>query len=72
VYGHDGLPRYGIVTPIFKSGSKQDIDNYRPVSVLPTCSKIFEKVVHQQVSDYLEGKGVAIVYTVRLSKEAEH
>jgi len=45
--------KHAIVTPIFKSRSKQDnlrqLDNYRPVSVLPTCSKIFEKVFHHQV-----------------------
>ena len=31
------------VVPIHKSGSKQSMKNYRPISVLPTFSKIFEK-----------------------------
>lgn len=34
------------------------MDNYRPVSVLPICSKIFEKCVHSQVLKFLEEKNV--------------
>ena len=31
------------VTPIFKSGEKDDVNNYRPISVLPLISKIMER-----------------------------
>ena len=41
------------VTPVHKSGSKLDTGNYRPISILPTFSKIFEKIVHNQISTYL-------------------
>ena len=40
------------VTPIFKKGDKQIITNYRPISVLPVISKIFETVIHEQLSEY--------------------
>ena len=37
------------VIPIFKSSSMAEIDNYRPISILPTLSKILEKMVHKQL-----------------------
>ncbi len=43
------------VTPIFKGkGDKNDICNYRPISVLPVMSKILEKVVQAQLVYHLE------------------
>ena len=42
------------VIPVFKSGKKSDLDNYRPISVLPILSKLLEKFVHKQLIDHLE------------------
>ena len=41
------------VTPIFKKKDKRFVENYRPVSVLPTVSKIFERIMQRQITDYL-------------------
>lgn len=46
------------VVPVFKSGSKLDPGNYRPISLLPTLSKVVEKVVHQQVVSYLNKNNI--------------
>ena len=46
--------KIGKVTPIHKSGAKNIMDNYRPVTVLPLCSKILERCVHSQLMDHLE------------------
>ena len=43
-----------LITPLYKSGSTTDTNNYRPISVLPALSKILEKCVHKQLMDYLE------------------
>ena len=32
------------VQPVHKKSSRQQIKNYRPISLLPICSKIFEKI----------------------------
>ena len=42
------------LTPLYKEGDRDQPGNYRPVSILPAASKILEKVVHKQVSEYLE------------------
>ena len=41
------------VVPIFKQGSRLSSDNYRPISILSTLSKVFEKCIFHQVMFYL-------------------
>lgn len=41
------------VTPIFKSGVKSNPSNYRPISVLPVISKIFERILYTRLEAYL-------------------
>ena len=42
------------VAPIFKSGHSDDRSNYRPISVLPFLSRVFEKLVFNQLYEYLD------------------
>ena len=39
------LLKYAEVVPIYKSGKKSDVNNYRPISLLSPFSKIFESLV---------------------------
>ena len=41
------------MTPIFKANNKEQFSNYRPISLLPSISKIFESVIYQQLMKYL-------------------
>ena len=41
------------VVPVFKKDDPHQPGNYRPISLLPAISKIFEKVVYKQVYDYM-------------------
>ena len=44
------------ITPAHKKGDRTDKCNYRPVSILPTISKIFERFLYNQISIYMEPK----------------
>ena len=39
--------------PLYKKDIKSDLNNYRPISILPVVSKIIEKVIFKQLYKYL-------------------
>ena len=54
---HTGFPnllKEADVTPIHKKGERSQKENYRPVSILPTISKIFEKDMYEQIYSYIQ------------------
>ena len=40
------------ITPVYKKDEKFLKNNYRPVSILPSVSKIYERCIYDQVNDY--------------------
>jgi len=42
------------VVPIHKKGSYSDVANYRLIAILPSLSKIFERIIHRHIYSYLE------------------
>ena len=46
------------IVPIHKKADKQLIQNYRPVSLLPICGKIFEKLIFSSLFKYLENNNL--------------
>jgi hypothetical protein len=58
---HDTYPsclKTARVTPIFKKGNTSAVNNYRPISVLPTINKIFEKLLHKRLLSFLDKNNI--------------
>ena len=49
-------------SPIFKKGKANDPNNYRPISVISTVAKIFEKVIFEQPYNYLSSNNGFLTY----------
>ena len=44
------------VTPIFKIGNNNEKENYSPMSMLSACTKVFEKLLFEQINDHMQSK----------------
>ena len=42
------------VTPIYKKGDPMEAENYRPISVIPTLAKNFERLLFQKMLEHVE------------------
>ncbi|CAB3245046.1 unnamed protein product [Arctia plantaginis] len=52
------LMKHSKIIPLFKAGSTSDPTNYRPISVLPTFSKIFEKIILDQLQTHFSASKI--------------
>ena len=50
------------VMPVFKNGQRTMLDNYRPISILPVVSKLIERILYNQISEYLEKESILSEY----------
>ena len=46
--------KHARVIPVFKSGNSSNVCNYRPISTLPFLNKIFEKILHSRLTNFLD------------------
>ena len=44
------------VSPIFRKKDDLNEENYWPASVLPHVSKVFERIMHHQINDFMTDK----------------
>ena len=58
------------VVPVFKDGDKHDFNNYRPISLLSSFSKLFEKIVATQLVRFLNSHN--ILYKHQYGFRANH
>ena len=54
------IPKIAKVIPTYKSGDKQTVYNYRPISLLFPFSKIYEKLIFNRFFDFLDKKSILI------------
>ena len=48
--------------PLYKKGSALIPKNYRPISLLPLLSKLFENIIHMKTQDYLNENNILYKY----------
>lgn len=46
------------IIPLFKSGCKKSINNYRPISLISSISKLMEKLMHSRLNKFLENHDI--------------
>lgn len=46
--------KVSVIKPLFKKNSKEHMANYRPISLIPIISKIFEKYIYKELYRYIE------------------
>ena len=61
-----------IITPAHKKGPKTSKDNYRPVSILSNISKIYERLMFKQISEYFEPILLKLQCGFRTGYSAQH
>ena len=64
------------VTPVYKkgSGSTLEVNHYRPISILPTLNKIFEKLTYSRINAFLSSKNIISPnqYGFRTNSSTQH
>ena len=70
----DALKTVKVPSTNIQDGAKTYIENYRPISILTSSSKIYEKLMHKRLVDFLE-KNTTIYenqYDFRAGRSCEH
>ena len=50
--------KYATLKPIFKNGDKKNVANYRPISILPSFSKILEQIIYIRLMNHRETNNI--------------
>lgn len=48
----------GRITPVYKKGNPEEIENYRPISTLSVFGKIFEKLLYSRIYSFVSSQGI--------------
>ena len=58
------------VIPLFNQGDSEIVSNYRPISLLPIFSKLYEKVVHKRLYSFVTSNNV--IHTLQFGFQENH
>ena len=50
------------IIPVHKHGSTQDMNNFRPISLLSILDKILEKLMHKRLYEFLENNNIFTIF----------
>ena len=59
-------------SPIFKKNDDLQKENFRPVSVLPRMSKVFERIIYTQIESFMEDKLPKLLTGFRKNHSTHH
>ena len=60
------------ITPIFKKGDETNKSSFRPINILSAFSKIYEKLLYQQLDNYLQNKFSELLCGFRKRHSTQH
>ena len=60
------------VSPVFKKKDDLDKENYRPVIILSHVSKFFERIMYEQIEDFMEDKLSNLLTGFRKNHSSQH
>ena len=60
------------MTPIFKRVDRTTKTNYRNISVLPVCSKCFERIMEKQITPFIDNPLSPYLCGYRKGSNAQH
>jgi len=52
---------YAIIKPLLKKRDKENVANYRPISLLTSFSKIFERIIYDRLLNHIEKNNILAV-----------
>ncbi|KAG8261726.1 hypothetical protein J6590_108181 [Homalodisca vitripennis] len=66
--------KISVIRPVYKSKDKKQFSNYRPIAILPTIEKIFERYVSNYLNKYLKENNILNPnqYGFQKNKSTEH
>ena len=56
------------VIPLFKHGELRDLNNYRPISIIPVVAKVFERIIYDQIYAFLADNNLLCNVTARVDQ----